>query len=199
MVPMPFSDTYAQGDQQRMLRLARDSIEHGLDRGGALPVVLAEFPPALQQKRACFVTLNRHGQLRGCIGHLQAVQSLAKDVADNAYAAAFEDPRFPPFGSEEWDGLDIHISILSDAEPVRFASEADLIQQLRPGEDGLILQEGPHRGTFLPSVWEQLPDPEQFWRHLKGKAGLPAHYWSDSLRLYRYGSFAFGSTVAEIG
>ena len=146
----------------------------------------------LQQIRATFVTLEIDGELRGCIGTLEAHQALVNDVAYNAHAAAFSDPRFFPLSEKEYPRLDIHISILTPAEPMRFSSENDLIAQLRPGVDGLILQDGNHRGTFLPSVWEQLPEAKQFFTHLKRKAGLPMDYWTDSLQVYRYTTESFG-------
>lgn len=182
MALMSLNKTY----QNILLALARASIAHGLNTGKALKVNLKDYPPELSEKGACFVTLERHGQLRGCIGMLEAVRPLAQDVAENAYAAAFRDPRFPSLTEEELAGLELHISVLTPAEPMQFDSEADLLRQLQPGIDGLILAEGPRRGTFLPSVWEQLPDPDQFLRHLKQKAGLPGNYWSDTLTVSRY-------------
>lgn len=172
--------------QQRLLALAKNSIEHGLLTGKPLKINLADFPPELTRRRATFVTLEKHHELRGCIGMLEAVRPLAEDIAENAFSAAFRDPRFPPLQAEELDGLDIHLSILTPAEPMAFTSEEDLLAQLQPGIDGLILEEGRRRGTFLPSVWESLPEPGQFLRHLKQKAGLPAGYWSDTVRVYRY-------------
>lgn len=136
--------------------------------------------------RATFVTLEILGKLCGCIGTLEAIRSLAEDIAHNAYAAAFRDPRFPPVRQWDIERLDIHLSLLTPAEPVSFTSEDDLLQQLAAGEDGLILEEGLRRGTFLPSVWESLPNPRTFLQHLKLKAGLPKDYWSDSIRIYRY-------------
>ncbi len=138
------------------------------------------------QKRATFVTLTIGGQLRGCIGMLEACRPLAEDVANNAYAAAFEDPRFPPLTKKEFEKLEIHISVLSPPEEMLFSSEEDLLRQIRPGIDGLILQEGFRRGTFLPSVWGELPEKELFWAHLKLKAGLSAAYWADTVRVFRY-------------
>ncbi len=114
------------------------------------------------------------------------------DVVENAFASAFKDPRFPPLAAAEFDDLEIHISVLSPATPMMFSSEADLLRQLRPGVDGLILEDGPHRGTFLPSVWESLPQPLEFLRNLKMKAGLPADHWSDRVRVYRYQTESFG-------
>ncbi len=184
-------------DRELLLRLARDSIRHGLETGRPLMVDPADFPHTLQQQRAAFVTLNRNGALRGCIGHLEAIQPLVSDVAENAFAAAFRDPRFPPLSPAEFDDIEIHISVLTPATPMQFTSERDLIAQLRPGRDGLILEEGPYRGTFLPSVWESLPTPEAFLRHLKQKAGLPPDYWSDHIRVSRYETESFSEVAPE--
>ncbi|MCQ8116445.1 AmmeMemoRadiSam system protein A [Methylomonas rosea] len=178
--------------RKQLLELARQSIVHGLQTGRPLPVNLADYPAELRQTRATFVTLERGGQLRGCIGMLEAVRPLAEDVTENAFAAAFRDRRFSPLTNEELADLDLHISVLSPAVALKFNSEADLIAQLRPGMDGIILQEGSRRGTFLPSVWEDLPNPKQFLQHLKQKAGLPAAYWSDTIRAYRYTTEMFG-------
>ena len=174
-----------------LLALARASIQHGLETGQPLAIDLQHYPAELIVKRASFVTLEHQGQLRGCIGMLEASRPLVQDIAENAFAAAFRDPRFPPLSAAEFADLDLHISILSPAEAIIFTSEQDLIEQLNPGIDGLILQEGYRRGTFLPSVWEQLPDAQQFLRHLKQKAGLPADYWSDSLKVFRYSTEMF--------
>jgi len=172
--------------QQRLLDLAKSSIQHGLQTGRPLKVNLAEYPDELTIPRATFVTLRKQGQLRGCIGMLEAIRPLAEDVAENAYSAAFKDSRFPALKANELSELEIHLSILTPAEPVLFTTEQDLVTQLQPGIDGLILQEGRRRGTFLPSVWEQLPNPEQFLRHLKQKAGLAPDYWSENIKIYRY-------------
>lgn len=181
-------------DRQTLLKVAKQAIEYGLQTGGRkrLSVNPNDFDAPLQQNRATFVTLEIQGELRGCIGTLEAHQPLVCDVAHNAHAAAFSDPRFYPLSEQEYAGLDIHISILSPAEPVQFSSENDLLAQLRPGVDGLILQDGLNKGTFLPSVWESLPDTKQFLMHLKRKAGLPIDYWSDSLQVNRYTTESFG-------
>jgi AmmeMemoRadiSam system protein A len=179
-------------DQRRMLLdLARASIGHGIEHGRHLAVNLEDYPVALRETLACFVTLNRRGQLRGCIGHLEAVQPLVRDVAENAYSAAFRDPRFPPLEVSELDGLEVHISVLTPPQSLAFDSEADLLRQIRPGVDGLILEDGHARGTFLPSVWESLPRVEDFWLQLKRKAGLPADHWSATVRVSRYRTESF--------
>lgn len=172
--------------ESRLIILARDSIRYGLTHRIPLPVDLTEIPPELAEPRASFVTLTLAGRLRGCIGSLEAVRPLAEDVAHNAFAAAFRDRRFQPVEDWELDRLDIHLSLLTPAEPMVFSSEADLLGQLVPFEDGLILAEGHRRATFLPSVWESLPDAVDFLAHLKQKAGLAPDYWSNSLGAWRY-------------
>lgn len=166
--------------------IALQSIRHGLEHGKPLPVRASDFDPELRQAAATFVTLHRDRQLRGCIGMLKPVRPLVEDVAHNAYSAAFDDTRFRPMQPQELDDLDIHISVLGTPSPMNFTNEADLVSQLRPGRDGLILSDGYNRGTFLPSVWEQLASPAEFIRHLKLKAGLLPDYWSDSIEIQRY-------------
>jgi AmmeMemoRadiSam system protein A len=179
-------------EKQILLDLAKSSILHGLQGGKPLKINPADFSPALLEPRATFVTLHRNHELRGCIGMLKAVRPLAEDIAENAFAAAFRDHRFPPLAADEFEQLVIHLSILTEPEPISFDSEEDLLAQLRPGTDGLIIEENGRRGTFLPTVWETLPNPKQFLRHLKQKAGLSADYWSDSLRFYRYRTEGIG-------
>lgn len=178
--------SYSQQQRLTLLELARDAIAHGVDHGRALSIDTKDYDSELQQPRASFVTLHKNGQLRGCIGSLQASRSLVVDVSENAYAAAFRDPRFNPMDRSELDSLHISISVLTPAEAMSFKSEQDLIQQLKPDIDGLILEEGNKRGTFLPAVWEQLPKAEEFLQHLKLKAGLTTDYWSDSIKISRY-------------
>ncbi len=180
-------------EEERILlrEVAMAAIEFGLETGQQLKVDASRYPRPLREPRATFVTLNRRGELRGCIGSLEAYRPLVEDVAHNAYAAAFSDPRFPPLQKEELADLELHISVLSPTAPMHFSSEEDLLRQIRPGVDGLILEDGYHRGTFLPSVWESLPAPQDFLQHLKLKAGLPANYWSDSMRVLRYTTEVF--------
>ena len=151
-----------------------------------LTIDLSNFPAELVKPRSTFVTLEKLGQLRGCIGSLEAHRPLAQDVIHNSYAAAFSDPRFPPVKSDELQQIDIHISILNPAKKIDCQTEQELLDQLRPKIDGLILEEGSHRATFLPSVWQSLPQSEQFVRQLKLKAGLAENYWSDRIHCYRY-------------
>lgn len=176
----------SEHEKNTLLDIARESIAYGLKQGKPLPLNLSDYSTLLQQPAATFVTLQRFHQLRGCIGTLQAHQPLIQDVAEHAFAAAFRDGRFPPVAASEVPDLDIHISILTPATPMSFMSEDDLIGQLQPGSDGLILEEGFHKGTFLPSVWDSLPEARDFLQHLKLKAGLPKSYWSNTVRVSRY-------------
>jgi AmmeMemoRadiSam system protein A len=174
-----------------LLKIARAAIFQELSRGED-PPLLHDVPAELMEERACFVTLEIDGRLRGCIGMLEACLPLAEDVEQNAVAAAFHDPRFPPLTRKEFDRIEIHISVLSPPEEVAFSDEKELLDRIRPGVDGLILEEGSRRGTFLPSVWEQLPDKREFLAHLRMKAGLSPGHWSDTLRIYRYTAEYFG-------
>ncbi len=175
-------------DEERrlLLELAREAIRHGVRHGAPPRIDLESLPPALRQPRATFVTLEDDGQLRGCIGSLEPRRPLAEDVVHNAFAAAFGDPRFLPVREDEVDRLKIHISVLSPLEEIKAGSEAELLEQIRPGVDGLVIAEGDLRGTFLPVVWQSLPDKKELLRHLRVKAGLPPDYWSDTMKIYRY-------------
>ena len=170
------------------MALAADSIDHGLVRDKPFPVVPDNFPPLLREKRAAFVTLQKDGELRGCIGSVEAVHPLAQDVAINAFKSAFHDPRFSRLKPEETETLHISISILTTPTRLLVSSEADLIEQLRPGVDGLILKERNRRATFLPSVWETIPDPGEYVLHLKQKGGWAKGHWSGKMACYRYGT-----------
>ncbi|MEJ2618901.1 MAG: AmmeMemoRadiSam system protein A [Candidatus Thiodiazotropha sp.] len=182
------STSLSDHDRSLLLDIASQSIDHGLAHHESLSVNPTDYPESLQTIRASFVTLKIANQLRGCIGHLEAVQPLVSDVAENAYAAAFRDPRFPPVSVLERDQIEIHLSLLTPSIAIEFDSEADLLSKIRPGKDGLIMIEGYRRGTFLPSVWESLPNPKDFVDQLKLKAGLPSNYWSNSLEVMRYES-----------
>ncbi len=176
----------ASHTKQPLLSLARESIIYGLLHHQPATVKLDRYPKTLQQRGASFVTLEKQGMLRGCIGTLEAYRPLAIDVAENAFAAAFRDPRFTPVQADEINDLQIHISLLTAPEPLPAKDQAELLHRLQPGIDGIILHEGNHRATFLPSVWESLPEPHQFITQLKLKAGLPADYWSETLHFERY-------------
>jgi AmmeMemoRadiSam system protein A len=180
------SNEFNEEERKILLDWAKASIEYGLETGRPISPDLSQFPEKFSERRATFVTLEKHKQLRGCIGTLEAIRPLLEDITQNAFAAAFNDPRFLPVQRNELDDLAIHISVLSPAKPMTFTSEQDLITQLHPGIDGLIIEDKGRRGTFLPSVWESLPKPEDFLSHLKLKAGLPENYWSNTIKIYRY-------------
>jgi len=190
---MPSADSGLLDPSQRrtLLALARQSIGYGLREGRPIPVDPSDYSAELAEERAAFVTLHAGKTLRGCIGHLQAIRPLVLDVAENAFAAAFRDPRFPPLVQAELADLDIEVSVLSPSEALSFDSEEELLQMIQPGLDGLIFEDGPARGTFLPTVWESLPLPRDFLRHLKQKAGLRPDHWSDNVRISRYRTQSF--------
>lgn len=168
---------------QELLALARSAIARSF--GDDTP----ETPVAdsLRQPGAAFVTLTQQGRLRGCIGSLEAWRPLADDVRENAVAAAFRDPRFPPLAQEELVNTRVEVSLLGKPEAMRFSGEADALAQMRPNIDGIIFECNGRRSTFLPQVWEQLPEPPQFMAHLKQKAGFPPDFWSPDVKLWRYG------------
>ena len=149
-------------DPRELFRLAGQSILAGLDGGRQRDPELDELPEKLRDPGACFVTLKTGGTLRGCIGSPEAWRPLGQDLAANAYASAYRDPRFPPLDASELDELEMEISLLTAPEPVDCGSEEELLALLRPGEDGLILEDGPLRALFLPAVWESLPEPADF-------------------------------------
>jgi len=189
---------YSPEERGVLQRVALESIQTGLLAGTPLSVGPDDYTESLRHQRSSFVTLKQTTALRGCIGSLEPSRCLIEDVAHNAFAAAFRDPRFPPLQNRELDSLSIEISVLGQREPVKFDSERELIDVLRPGIDGLVLQDGQFRGTFLPSVWESLPQPEVFLQQLKMKAGLPAGYWSDTLAVWRYTTESFSANVTAI-
>lgn len=177
--------------QETCHQVAVESIKHGLQYGNKVIVNTSDYPEELQQDYATFVTLHKNGNLRGCIGTLESYQPLINDIAEHAFAAAFSDPRFPQLSQDEFEQLDIEISVLGKPEIINFESEEDLINQIRPDIDGLIIEYGYNRGTFLPSVWEQIPDKKEFLNHLKMKAGLSAQWWDNAAKISRYETFSF--------
>jgi len=173
---------HSEAQGQVLLKLAREAIAAQFGTPRATPAEEAW----LLAPGATFVTLTEKGQLRGCIGSLQAYRPLLEDVRANAVAAAFRDPRFTPLHEVELLHISIEVSVLTPAEPIAFDSETDALAQLRPGRDGVIFEYAHYRSTFLPQVWEQLPSPEGFMAQLKRKAGLPGDFWSPAVKLSRY-------------
>ncbi|HKJ23340.1 MAG TPA: AmmeMemoRadiSam system protein A [Myxococcota bacterium] len=169
-----------------LLAVARASIENGLRCGMPLAVDPRDFPPALGAPGASFVTLRIDGALRGCVGSVEPCRPLVVDVAQNAFAAANRDPRFPPLRRDEAAGVELHVSILAPTEPIRFRSERELLTALEPGVHGLWIAAGPARATFLPQVWEQLPEPAEFLDRLLEKAGIPPDLPCEAWEAARY-------------
>jgi AmmeMemoRadiSam system protein A len=201
MVPMSSTDDrreFTADEQGFLLRIAYQSIRSGLETSLPAAISADAIPARLSARRASFVTLHAEEKLRGCIGSLEPRTSLAEDVSFNAYAAAFRDTRFRPLQADELATLSLQISVLSTPEMLDYDSESSLLAAVRPGIDGLILQDQAYRSTFLPSVWESLPEPAQFLGHLKLKAGLAADYWSASIRIWRYTTESFAASVPAI-
>jgi len=166
-----------------LVSIAREAIHAGIDgqclRGGW-------DEEWLRATAASFVTLRDAGELRGCIGTLDAHRALGDDVTHNAHAAAYRDPRFPPLAQHEREGLEVEVSVLSARVPLAVASEAEAARALRPSVDGVVLEYESFRATFLPQVWESLPDPIDFLAELRRKARLPARFWHPQLKVSRY-------------
>ena len=175
-------------EKQYLLKLAR-SIEYYLDSGSILKLDDKEIKKEtgedgfkkLKEMKGCFVTLTVHTALRGCIGHLLPIQQLYKDVIENAVNAAFQDPRFPPMVKRELEDVHIEISVLDIPKQLNYKDEKDLIEKLTKTKPGVILKKGFHQSTFLPQVWGDLPEPEEFLSHLCMKAGLPPFEWKKSI------------------
>lgn len=188
MVPGPSPEP----SERALLALAARSIRHGLTHNEPLPLDVASVDPAWMAERASFVTLDKAGALRGCIGSILPYRPLALDVVTNAFAAAFHDPRFEPVTASELATLGVAISLLSPLAPIAVETEAALRAELRPHVDGLLIQAGGHRAVFLPQVWEQLPEAEIFLAHLKHKAGLGQDALPRGFKAQRF-------TVEELG
>jgi AmmeMemoRadiSam system protein A len=164
-------------ERAALLRIARQSLEDGV-RGRLLnPLDLSSLPAALQASGASFVTLTRNGELRGCIGALEAHQALADDVREHAIAAALQDYRFPPVTPDELPEIDIEISRLTPSHPLEYDTPQDLIKCLKPNIDGVVLKYGGRRATFLPQVWEKISDPSLFLSYLCQKMGVSPDLW----------------------
>jgi AmmeMemoRadiSam system protein B/AmmeMemoRadiSam system protein A len=175
-------DKQERADGRVLVSIARSSIAGSFGMRASVP----EDAPFLHRPGASFVTLKSENRLRGCIGSLQAQRTLVEDVKANARAAAFHDPRFAPLSFDELSATKIEVSVLSALAPLAFRDQEHALAQLRPGEDGVVLEFGRHRGTFLPQVWENLPSPASFLGELKRKAGLPRDFWDDGMRLFRF-------------
>lgn len=168
-----------------LLKLVDDALHYAVKFRQPLPVELKDHPDFLRAPGASFVTLLKDGELRGCIGSLQAHRPLALDIVGNAFSASQHDPRFTPVLEEELP-LEIHLSLLSKLVELNLSGEQELLNLLVPYQDGLVIEAGEHRATFLPQVWEQLPEKRQFLSELKRKAGIATNYWGTDFRAWRY-------------
>ena len=195
MAPSHFTDLGTE-IQASLLAIARGSILHGLRHGVPIPVPDERLQGAAGEPRGSFVTLRQRSVLRGCVGTLEPRHPLAEAVAESAFNAAFRDTRFPALQEHELPATSIEISVLSPMEPLVAHSEEMLLRELEVGVDGLLLQEGWRRATFLPKVWEQLPEPVDFLNALRQKAGLPVRYWSRTLQFQRYRTISFSESAA---
>ncbi len=167
---------------KELLKLARKTIE---SKFHSTSFDLKTIPLEFKQKRGVFVTLHKHGELRGCIGYIMPIKSIYDGVKENALNAAFKDPRFKPLTENELADIDIEISILTVPKKLEYTSPVDLVKKLHPKIDGVILEKKGHSATFLPQVWEELPDHFEFLEHLTWKAGLPPHSW-ETAEIYVY-------------
>ncbi len=184
----------AREDEARLLGVARASIKEGHSTNRPLQPEAADAAGALSQRLGSFVTLTHGGGLRGCVGSLEAHYPLLQGVAVAAFNAAFRDARFPPLSVAETGATMIEVSILSRPEPIDIDCRRALLRSLRPNEDGLVIEHRGRRATFLPKVWEKLPEPQAFVSQLMVKAGLPADFWSDSVKFYRYATNSFSES-----
>jgi len=197
MAPSSSPDTdstqLAEADRLRLLALADEALRNGLAGRGWQPVDVGSCAPALREPRGVFVTVTVGGELNGCIGSVWPIEALGAAVPRLAWEAAFADPRLPRLRPGDYQRAGVHISVLSVPEPLPVTSEEELIAALRPGVDGLIIAHGRRRATFLPAVWEKLPDRAEFLAHLKAKAGMPHSWWSAQVSVHRYTASEFGS------
>lgn len=186
------TDKLTEEEGRYLLSVARQTIEERLtgQEGQGQPEAFQS--PKFSENRGTFVTLTENGALRGCIGHIIPQESMIEGIRENAINAAFRDPRFPPLSEAEWKRVQVEISILTDPTPLVYTDAVDLLNRLRPGIDGLIIKKGFNQATFLPQVWEQLPDRKEFLRHLCSKAGLDRDAWKhDKLEVLVYQAQAF--------
>ncbi len=183
-------------ERRELIELARRSIARGID-GRHLEMPVGAWSQAMHELRATFTTLKLGGELRGCCGSIEPRRSLVHDVWHSAWTSAYGDPRFWPVSVAEFDLLEITISVLTPLEPLVVRNEADLIRSVEPGVDGLVLRSGARQATFLPAVWEMLPDPVDFIEALKEKAGWAASYWPADMAVFRYRTETFDSSDCD--
>lgn len=184
--------SFAREERKLLLELARETVKEIVTSGSMPQIDASGLSSSMTELKGCFVTLKKKGELRGCIGHIFPHEPLYRAVMDNARNAAVGDPRFPPVEPKELGLIEIEISVLTVPQPLDFESPDDLLNKLRPGVDGVVLRIGRRQATFLPQVWEQLPDKESFLAHLSAKARLPALAWKEpgtAIRTYQVEAF----------
>lgn len=179
-----------------LLLLAWESIAHGLKTGKPLRIDPNDYPEELRRRQGSFVKLRRGPHLRGCVGSIEPIRPLAEDVAENAFAAAFCDKHFPALSDDELTDIKIEIMLVSALEEMTCASQLDLLSQLRPQIDGIVLREGSHHANLLPSTWDGFHSPLAFVNHLMQLAGLPLSYWSKNIKIYRYTTENFSESTS---
>lgn len=171
---------------ENLLEIAKTSVEKAVRRGGTYSPSRRHYPEQLFDKGASFVTIYKNGELRGCVGSVLPRTAIALDIAANAYAAAFEDSRFSPVTAEELPQLSYEVSLLSGFEKISYANEAEVLRKIKPSIDGIVIRDGNRQGVFLPSVWRQIPQPDEFFKQLKIKAGMNPNYWNNRINVYRF-------------
>lgn len=178
--------TFANDFGPQLMNVAKSALQTAVIKHKHYKPARSEYGDMLFNRGAAFVTLEKNGELRGCIGSLMSSQAIAYDIAQNAYAAALEDSRFSPVTPEELPELNISISLLTGFEQIEYQDEADLLKQMIKGSDGIVIRDGNRQGVFLPAVWKQLPEPQEFLNSLKLKAGMSPAYWSNKIKVYRF-------------
>ncbi len=184
--PEPVAPDISPEAGELLLDLAEAAIADGLAGRSTRPADLDHLPDVLVEPHATFVSVHVDGRLNGCIGMLESTSPLAHEVQSMARSAAFSDPRLPPLRPDEFDRCELEVSVLSAMQQINASSRAELISLIRPRIDGLVLSLGNHRGLFLPVVWDQLPDPDEFLDHLHLKAGLSPGGWNPAMRFERF-------------
>ncbi|MBI1732958.1 MAG: AmmeMemoRadiSam system protein B [Gammaproteobacteria bacterium] len=193
--PAPVARDLDEGDGQKLLEVAAAGVRNAVAGKPVPQVLVSTFSKALRQPGASFVTLTKGGRLRGCLGSLQAFRPLVLDVAERSHSTAVNDPRFPSVEPAELPALHLEVAALTAPAALSFASADELMAQLQPGVDGLIIEDQGRRATFLPKVWEEIREPPRFFARLLQKAGLPADHWSSGLRAWRYQTRRFGAPL----
>jgi AmmeMemoRadiSam system protein A len=189
---MGTADKLSEDEGNYLLAVARNTIKDRLHNREGPQINWKDLPEKFQEQLGTFVTLTIDGNLRGCIGHIIPRETVIEGIRENSINAAFRDPRFPPLTREEFENTEIEISILTAPEELSYTDADDLLNKLRPGVDGLIIKKGPYEATFLPQVWDQLPDKEEFLSHLCLKAGLSHDSWrKEKLQVSTYQVQAF--------